>query len=99
MVRKKIAPVQKKESKADEPLTSLQRDDQSKVDKRKKYSRVETLHSLSYSVKEIAHDSQVNMSLSTVKRLKSKIKDMEVLWEKKNREGLKSYQRFIKTIS
>ena len=40
----------------------------------KKYSRVETLHSLGYSVKEIAQDSQVNMSLSTVKRLKSKIK-------------------------
>ena len=29
---------------------------------------------MSYSVKEIAQDSQVNMSLSTVKRLKSKIK-------------------------
>ena len=33
--------------------------------------RVETLHSLCYFVKEIAQDSQVNMSLSTVKRLKS----------------------------
>ena len=62
------------ENKADEPLTSLQRDSQSKEDKQKKYSRVETLHSLGYSVKEIAQDSQVNMSLSTVKRLKSKIK-------------------------
>ena len=63
------------ENKADKPLTSLQRDGQSKEDKRKKkYSRVETLHSLGYSVKEIAQDSQVNMSLSTVKRLKSKIK-------------------------
>ena len=40
----------------------------------KKYSRVETLHSLGYSVKEIPQDSQVNISLSTVKRLKSKIK-------------------------
>ena len=42
--------------------------------KTKKYSRVETLHSLGYSVKEIAQDSQVNMGLSTVKRLKYKIK-------------------------
>ena len=32
------------------------------------------LHSLGYSKKEITQDSQVNMNLSTVKRLKSKIK-------------------------
>ena len=57
------------ENKADEPLTSLQRDDQSKEDKQN--SRVETLHLLCNSVKEIAQDSQVNMSLSTVKRLKT----------------------------
>ena len=60
------------ENKADEPLTSLRRNGQSKEDK--KYSRVETLHSLGYSIKEIAQDSLVNMSLSTVKKLKSKIK-------------------------
>ena len=53
-------------------MTSLQRDGQSKEDK-EKYSRVETLHSLGYFVKEIGQDSQENMSLSTVKRLKSKI--------------------------
>ena len=35
------------ENKADEPLISLQRDGQSKE---KKYNRVETLHSLGYSV-------------------------------------------------
>ena len=38
------------------------------------YRRIETLHLLSYSVKEIALDSQVNISLSTVKISKSKIK-------------------------
>ena len=32
------------------------------------------MHSLGYSVKEIAHDSQVKVSLRTIKRLKSKIK-------------------------
>ena len=79
-------------------MTSHQRDGQSKEDKQKN-SRVETLHSLGYSVKEIAQDSQVNMSLSTVKRLKSKIKHMEVLWEKRDQEDMKSYQRFIKAIS
>ena len=87
------------ENKADEPLTSLQRDNQIKEDKQTKYSRVKTLHSLDFSVKEITQDSQVNMSFSTVKRLKSKIKHKEVLWEKKDHEGMKSYQRFIKTIS
>ena len=30
---------------------------------------------MDYSVKEIAQDSQVNMSLTTAKRLKSKIKE------------------------
>ena len=62
------------ENKADESLTSLQRDGQIKEDRQNKYSRVETLHSLGYSVKEIAQDSQINMSLITVKKLKSKIK-------------------------
>ena len=61
------------ENKAGEPLVNLQRDGQSKEDIQKN-SRVETLHSLDYSVKEIVQDSQVNMGLSKVKRLKSKIK-------------------------
>ena len=65
----------------------------------KKYSKVETLHSLSYSVKEIAQDSQVNMSLSTVKRQKSKIKAHGSIMKEEGQKGLKSYQRFIKTIS
>ena len=38
--------------------------------KQKKYIRVETLHSLSCSVIEIAQDSQVNMSLKMLKILK-----------------------------
>ena len=33
-------------------------------DKQKRYSRYETLHSLNYSVKNIAQDSQINMSLN-----------------------------------
>ena len=88
------------ESKADKPLNSLLRDCQSKKWQTKKYNRVEILHSLGYSVKEIARDSQENMSLSTVKRLKFKIKAHgSIVREKKDQEGLKSYQRFIKTIS
>ena len=39
-------------------------------DKHKRYSRVETLHSLSYFVIEIAQDSQINMSLRMLKILK-----------------------------
>ena len=44
-----------------------------KVKKTKKYSRVQNLHFFCYSVKEIAQDSQVNMSFSILKRLKPKI--------------------------
>ena len=51
-------------------MASLQIDNQNKEDKQKRYSRVETLHSLGYSVKKIAQDSQVNMSLSMFKILK-----------------------------
>ena len=42
---------------------------QSKRSQEKRYSRVETLHSFGYSVKEIAQDSQVNMSLRMLKIL------------------------------
>ena len=56
-------------------------------DKQKRYSRVETLHSLSYFVIEIAQDSQVNMSLRMLKILKSIIfnlstKNIKLLWKR-----------------
>ena len=44
------------------------------MEKSNKNTADETLHSLGYSVKERAQDSQVNMSLSTVKKSKPKIK-------------------------
>ena len=50
----------------------------------KKYCKIENLLSLDYSVKEIAQDTQVNMSWCTVKRLKSKIKAHESIMR---REG------------
>ena len=50
---------------------------------------------MGYSVKKIAQDSQVNMILSTVKRLKFKIKAHGSIIKKKDQEDLKSYQRFI----
>ena len=46
-----------------------------KEDKAKRYNRVETLLSMGYSVQKIAEDAQVNMSLSTVKRLKAKVRE------------------------
>ena len=46
----------------------------SKEDKAKRYNRVETLLSIGYSVQQIAEDAQVNMSLSTVKRLNAKVR-------------------------
>ena len=62
------------ENKTDEPLINLQRDGQSKEDKQKRYNRVEAYIHWAILQKEIAQNSQVNMSLSTVNRLKSKIK-------------------------
>ena len=47
----------------------------SKEDKAKRYNRVEILLSMCYSVQQIAEDAQVNMSLSTVKRLKVKVRE------------------------
>ena len=47
----------------------------SKEDKAKRYNRVETLLSMGYSVQQIAEDAQVNMSLSTVKWLKAKVRE------------------------
>ena len=58
-----------------ESLTNAQLIKLSKEDKAKRYNRVETLLSMGYSVKQIAEDAQVNMSLSTVKRLKTKVRE------------------------
>ena len=58
------------QNKADKLLASHQRDNQSRR-QAKRYNWVETLHSRSYSVIEITQDSQVNMSLSILKILKS----------------------------
>ena len=43
--------------------------------KAKRYNRVEILLSMGYSVQQITEDAQVNMSLSTVKRLKAKVRE------------------------
>ena len=62
-----------KETNHDRPdgsLTDAQLIKLSKEDKAKRYNRVETLLSMGYSVQQIAEDAQVNMSLSTIKRLK-----------------------------
>ena len=61
--------------KQDESLINAQLIKLSKVDKAKRYNRVETLLSMGYSVQQIAEDAQVNMSLSTVKRLKAKVRE------------------------
>ena len=56
-------------------LSSAQRIQINQEDKAKRYSRIETLHSMEYSSKQIAEDAQVNMSLKTVKRLKANIRE------------------------
>ena len=61
------------QDRPDESLTDAQLIKLSKEDKAKRYNRVETLLSMGYSVQQIAEDAQVNMSLSTVKRLKAKV--------------------------
>ena len=61
------------QDRPDESLTDAQLIKLSKEDKAKRYSRVETLLSMGYSVQQIAEDAQVNMSLSTVKKLKEKV--------------------------
>ena len=43
---------------------------------------------MGYSIKEIAQESQVNMSLSTFKRLKSKIKSRGGIMREERSEGL-----------
>ena len=79
------------QDRPDESLTDAQLIKLSKEDKAKRYNRVETLLSMGYSVQQIAEDAQVNMSLSTVKRLKAKLENMEVLLKKKYQEDLQSY--------
>ena len=62
------------QDRLDESLTDDQLIKLSKEDKAKRYNRVETLLSINYSAQQIAEDAQVNMSLSTVKRLKAKVR-------------------------
>ena len=63
------------QDRPDESLTDAQLIKLSKEGKAKRYNRVETLLSMVYSVQQIAEDAQVNMSLSTVKRLKAKVRE------------------------
>ena len=63
------------QDRPDESLTNAQLIKLSKEDKAKRYNRVETLLSMGYSVQQIAEDAQVNMSLSTVKILKAKVRE------------------------
>ena len=56
-------------------MTNAQLIKLSKEDKDKRYNRVETLLSMGYSVQQIAEDAQVSVSLSTVKRLKAKVRE------------------------
>ena len=63
------------QDRPDESLTDAQLIKLSKEDKAKRYNRVETLLSMGYLVQQIAEDAQVNMSLSTVKKLKAKVRE------------------------
>ena len=63
------------QDKPDESLINAQLIKLSKEDKAKRYNRFKTLLSINYSVQQIAEDAQVNMSLSTVKRLKAKVRE------------------------
>ena len=56
-------------------MTNTQLIKLSKEDKAKRYNRVETLLSMGCSVQQIAEDAHVNMSLSTVKRLKANVRE------------------------
>ena len=60
--RKKVCQEETTQNKADKLLALRKRDNQSRRQDKKRYSKVETLHLLSYSAIEIAQDSQVNMS-------------------------------------
>ena len=56
-------------------MTNAQLIKLSKEDKAKRYNRVETLLFMGYSVQQRDEDAQVNMSLSSVKRLKAKVRE------------------------
>ena len=62
------------EMSEEEHLTSKQKVASKKLDKDAKYKRIETLNSLGYSAAQIAADSQVNMNIRTLKRIRSKIR-------------------------
>ena len=62
------------EMNEEEHLTSKQKVASKKLDKDAKYKRIETLNSLGYSAAQIAADSQVNMNIRTIKRIRSKIR-------------------------
>ena len=64
----------------EEQMTKAQKVDQKKADKKKKYQRVEILHSLGYSTTKIAEDSQVKKSKDNIKRWKSKIRQEGSIW-------------------
>ena len=83
------------QNKADKLLTSPQRDNQSR--RQKRLSWVETLHSRSYSVIEITQDLQVNMSLSMLKILKSIIFNLSTKNIKFLRKGFNSKAHFFCT--
>ena len=61
------------EMSEEEHLTSKQKVASKKLDKDTKFKRIETLNSLGYSAAQIAADSQVNMNIRTIKRIRSKI--------------------------
>ena len=63
------------QDRPDESLTDTQLIKLRKEDKAKRFNRVKTLLSMGYSVQQIAEDTQVNKSLSTVKSLKAKARE------------------------
>ena len=63
------------QDRPDESLANAQLIKLSKEDKAKRYNRVETLLYMGYSIQQRAEDAQVNMSLSSVKKLKAKVRE------------------------
>ena len=71
-------------------MTNAQLIKLNKEDKAKRYNRVKTLLSMDYSVQQIAEDAQVNKSLSTVKRLKAKVREHgSIIREERSRRPTK----------
>ena len=83
----------------EEYLTSKQKVASKKLDKDAKYKRIETLNSLSYSAAQIAADSQVNMNIRTIKRIRSKIRTKGGIHRNEGSDRpvklLDHYQKFI----